>query len=140
MTSPPTLTDDDYARLLELRTGLRVFLHWSETQAKRAGLTPAQHQLLLAVRGHPQPPTVGELASSLVLRPHSVTELVDRAASAGLVVRIVGSGDGRIVRVRLTSRGASLLESLTTLHLDELDRLARRIGPIIAGLERPAVA
>ena len=117
-----------------------MFLHWSETQAKRAGLTPAQHQLLLAVRGHPQPPTVGELASSLVLRPHSVTELVDRAASAGLVVRIAGSGDGRIVRVRLTSRGASLLESLTTLHLDELDRLARRIGPIIAGLERPAIA
>ena len=47
------LTDEDYSRLLELRDGLRRFLHWSEQQAREAGITPAQHQLLLAVRGHP---------------------------------------------------------------------------------------
>ena len=46
------LTDADYEDLLTLRTGLRRFLRWSEQQAEEAGLTPAQHQLLLAVRGH----------------------------------------------------------------------------------------
>ena len=51
----PTPTDEDYRRLLELRTGLRRFLRWSESQAEAAGLTPAQHQLLLAIRGHPDP-------------------------------------------------------------------------------------
>ena len=45
-------SDADYQQLLEFRDGLRRFLHWSETQATAAGLTPAQHQLLLAVRGH----------------------------------------------------------------------------------------
>ena len=46
------LRDADYEDLLALRTGLRRFLRWSEQQAEAAGLTPAQHQLLLAVRGH----------------------------------------------------------------------------------------
>ena len=46
------LTDADYEDLLTLRTGLRRFLRWSEQQAEEAGLTPAQHQLLLAIRGH----------------------------------------------------------------------------------------
>ena len=45
------------------------------------GLTPAHHQLLLAIKGHPGPegPKVSELARSLVLRPHSVVGLIDRA-------------------------------------------------------------
>ena len=64
-----TLPDDVYARLLALRTGLRHFERWSESQARAAGLTPAQHQLLLAIRGHgdPRGPTIGEVADYLLL-------------------------------------------------------------------------
>jgi len=129
------LTDADYARLLSLRTGLRVFLRWSEEEAERAGLTPAQHQLLLAVRGSQDSPTIGQLAELLLLRHHSASELVDRAAAAGLVARLADADDGRVVRVRLTRRGAEQLETLSVRHLDELGRLARRIGPLIAGLD-----
>ncbi len=46
------LSDADYEDLLALRTGLRRFLRSSEQQAEAVGLTPAQHQLLLSVRGH----------------------------------------------------------------------------------------
>src|SRR5579884_1551505 len=81
----PRLSDADYRRLLQLRTRLRGFLHWSEAQAKAGGLTPAQHQLLLAVRGHDDPrgPTMGDIADYLYLRPHSAVGLVDRADQAG---------------------------------------------------------
>jgi hypothetical protein len=51
----PALDQAQYERLLRFRTGLRRFLRWSAEQAATAGLTPAQHQLLLAVRGHPDP-------------------------------------------------------------------------------------
>src|SRR5690349_1571259 len=80
----PTLGDDDYRRLLELRSGLRRFLRWSEQAAQSAGLTPAQHQLLLAVRGHDDPrgPTVGDVAEHLLLRHHSAVGLIDRAETA----------------------------------------------------------
>src|SRR5579864_5969012 len=83
------LEQADFEHLLELRTGLRRFLRWSEEQARAAGLTAAKHQLLLAVKGHPDPagPTVGDIADYLVLRHHSAVGLIDRAAEEGLVER-----------------------------------------------------
>ncbi|HWD73269.1 MAG TPA: MarR family winged helix-turn-helix transcriptional regulator [Actinomycetota bacterium] len=132
-----TLRTADYRHLLEVRTGLRRFLHWSEEQARSAGLTPAQHQLLLAVRGHPgdRPPTIGELADHLLLQHHGAVQLVDRAAAAGLVTRARDAGDHRVVRVRLTPDGDRILESLTARHLDELRRVGLAFGEISAGIE-----
>ncbi|MGH9109894.1 MAG: MarR family winged helix-turn-helix transcriptional regulator [Acidimicrobiales bacterium] len=122
----PKVPDDAYARLLSLRTGLRHFERWSSRQAEAAGLTPAQHQLLLVVRGHDDPrgPTIGEIADYLLLRHHSVVGLVDRAEGAGLVHRTREETDHRVVRLRLTAAGAKRLEALSALHLEELDRLA----------------
>jgi DNA-binding MarR family transcriptional regulator len=119
------VTDADYRRLLEFRTGLRRFLRWSEARARAAGLTPAQHQLLLAIRGHggDGDPTIGDVAASLLLRHHSAVGLVDRAADAGLVRRRHDPDDQRVVRLRLTPRGARILETLSGQHLAELSRL-----------------
>jgi DNA-binding MarR family transcriptional regulator len=118
------LADEDYERLLEVRDGLRRFLHWSEEQARAAGVTPAQHQLLLAVRGHRgATPTVGEVADHLLLRHHSVVGLVDRAEALGLVIRHRDAQDHRVVRVGLTRRGEAILAALATEHLEELRRL-----------------
>jgi DNA-binding MarR family transcriptional regulator len=126
MSSPRRLDDADFARLLGFRDALRRFVRWSEDEAKRSGLTPAQHQLLLAVRGHPGArPSVGEIADHLLLRHHSVVELVDRAESAGLVRRIVDSSDHRIVHVALTAEGTRHLTRLSAAHLDELERFAQ---------------
>lgn len=116
----------DFERLLEFRVALRRFQRWSEVQAQAAGLTHVQHQLLVAIKGHPGefPPTVGELAGYLLLRPHSAVELVDRAESAGLVERIRDPHDGRVVRVRLSEVGEDVLQKLTPAHLARLDELA----------------
>jgi len=118
------LTDADYQLLLGLRTGIRHFLHWSEQQAHKAGLTGAQHQLLLAVRGHndPRGPTVSELAEYLFLQHHSVVGLLDRAERAGLVERHCDKADRRVVRVLLSPLGAESLDHLSALHLAELAR------------------
>jgi DNA-binding MarR family transcriptional regulator len=120
------LTQQDFERLLEFRVTLRRFQRWSEDQAKAAGLTHVQHQLLVAIKGHPggRPPTIGDLAGYLLLRPHSAVELVDRAEAAGLVERIPDREDGRVVRVRLTGNGEEILERLTRAHLDRLHELA----------------
>src|ERR1700748_1836016 len=76
LSTPVELTQADFQHLLQLRTGLRRFLRWSEQQAHAAGLTSTQHQLLLAIRGHPgeASPTIGEIADYLVLRHHSASE------------------------------------------------------------------
>lgn len=119
------LPDDVYARLLSLRTGLRRFERWSAEQAQSAGLTPMQHQLLLAIRGHGdrRGPTIGEVAEYLLLRHHSAGELVQRAEAGGLLRRIRDSADQRVTRLKLTESGSQRLESLTAMHLEEIARL-----------------
>lgn len=116
----------DYAKLLGFRTALRRFLRWSEDEARAAGLTPAQHQLLLAIKGHEgeRGPTVGELSEYLVLRHNSVVELIDRAGEAGLVRRERDEDDHRIVHLHLTPLAESRIEELSRLHLEELHRLS----------------
>jgi DNA-binding MarR family transcriptional regulator len=136
MVSIPT--DADYAYLLELRTGLRRFLHWSEQQANATGLTAAQHQLLLAIRGYrgPEGPSIGEIAELLLLRHHSAVELVDRAETAGLVRRSADPDQHRVVRLALTPDGAERLARLAAQHLDELAQLAPTMEALWSVLER----
>jgi DNA-binding MarR family transcriptional regulator len=132
-----TPTDDDYRRLLELRTGLRRFLRWSEEQARVAGVTPAQHQLLLAVRGHPDPrgPTIGDVADYLLLRHHSAVGLIDRAEAGGLIDRVPDGENRSVVRLRLSDRGSAQLEALSELHLEELAHLAPTMHTLWDALE-----
>ena len=131
-------TDTDYAYLLELRTGLRRFLHWSEELAKANGLTAAQHQLLLAIRGHggSEGPTITEIADCLLLRHHSAVELVDRAEAAGLVRRCADPDRYRVVRLTLTRKGADTLQRLAAQHLDELAHLAPAMEALWRVLEQ----
>lgn len=132
------LSDSEFEQLLALRTGLRRFLRWSEEQARAAGLTPAQHQLLLAVRGHPDPagPTIGDLAAHLVLRHHSASELVDRAVAAGLVQRSPDAVNASVVRVTLTQLGGEKLGSLSAAHLQELSQLGPTMRTLWRAIEK----
>lgn len=133
-------SQSDYERLLELRTGLRRFLRWSEQRARAVGITPAQHQLLLAVRGHRDSlgPTVGELADYLILRHHSAVGLIDRAVAAGLVRRRPDPDNHSAVRVTLTAQGRARLEALAETHLEELAQLAPTMRALWRALEATA--
>jgi DNA-binding MarR family transcriptional regulator len=130
--SPPSR--EDFVRLLAFRVSLRRFQRWSEDQAAESGLTHVQHQLLVAVKGHPGdiPPSIGELADYLLLRHHSAVELVDRAESAGLVHRVGDAADARVVRVELARKGDRLITELTGAHLDELHKLAAALNELVA--------
>ena len=131
------LEQSDFEHLLELRTGLRRFLRWSEEQAKAAGLTGAKHQLLLAIRGHPDPagPTIGDIADYLVLRHHSAVGLIDRAVKDGLVQRSADPTSKSVVRVTLTPAGSAKLDALAEAHLEEISHLAPTMRTLWRQLE-----
>jgi DNA-binding MarR family transcriptional regulator len=120
--APADLTDREYRTLAQFRHALRVFLHFSEAAARSEGLTPNQHQLLLAIRGFSerQAPTITDAAEFLQLQHHSVVELVDRAVDAGLVVRRADPDDRRRQRLALTAKGARTLARLSAAHREEL--------------------
>lgn len=131
----PQPTRQDFEHLLAFRSSLRRFERWSDAQARAAGLTHVQHQLLVAVKGHPgsQPPTVSDLADYLLLRHHSTVELIDRAEAGGIVRRVPDASDGRLVRVQLTPRGERILNELTPAHLVELHALAALLDELVDG-------
>jgi|SRR5579884_725907 len=124
------LTSGEYQDLAEFRYQIRRFLHFSEEAARKAGMEPQQHQLLLAVRGLPsgRPATIGELAERLQLKHHSVVELVDRMAQHGLVDRRTSEQDRRQVIVHLTRSGDTILRKLSLAHRQELETA----GPALA--------
>jgi len=131
-------TDDEYRRIAAFRIELRRFLHISEEAARAEHLTPQQHQALLAVRGAPSgaPPTVGQLADWLQIRPHSAFELVSRMVERNLLRRLPSEDDRRRVCLALTVHGAERLERLTEAHRAELRRLGESIIEAARSLDR----
>ncbi len=116
------LTHSDYRALAELRYQLRKFLHFSEQAARKAGMEPHQHQLLLALKGLPEGicPSMWALADRLQIEPHSAVELVNRLAKRGFVRRRRDGADRREVQLILTADGEKLLGELSSHHREEL--------------------
>ena len=124
-----TVTQTEYEMLAALRYSLRQFLRFSEEAAQGLGLTPQQHQALLAIKGFPGRDriNIGELAERLQLRHHSAVGLAGRLVRKKLVQRKRDATDHRQAYLTLTRRGQSLLEQLSAAHKEQL----RRIGPEI---------
>jgi DNA-binding MarR family transcriptional regulator len=117
------ISDQDYEALAAFRYALRRFAAFSETEAKAAGLTPRQHQALLAIKGTLSAPDglpISQLADHLLIRHNSAVELVDRLVEADLVRRQPDPADGRRMLVTLTDRADTLLRGLAGVHLREL--------------------
>ena len=127
MAKPIQLSKSQYEMLAAFRYALRQFLHFSEEAAHAAGITPQQHQALLAIKGFPGRDcvTVGELAERLQFRHHSAVGLVDRLVAEKLVSRAPSAQDRRQVFVQLTRRGENVLERLSSAHTEQL----KRMGP-----------
>jgi DNA-binding MarR family transcriptional regulator len=127
MANIKPLSKSQYETLAAFRYALRQFLHFSEQVANAAGITPQQHQALLAIKGFPgrDRVTVGELAERLQLRHHSAVGLVDRLVTQTLAVRVPSNRDRRQVFVQLTRHGEHVLAILSTTHRRQL----KRIGP-----------
>lgn len=92
-----------------------------------------QHQLLVAIKGHPGPlpPAIWQIAEYLLLQNHSVVGLVDRAEAAGFVHRTPDARDARVVRVTLTEQGDRLVTDLTEAHLAQLYKLASTLNELV---------
>jgi DNA-binding MarR family transcriptional regulator len=122
----------DYRRLAAFRHALRRFLAFSETAARASGLTPQQHQALLAIKGASvgDTATIGYLADQLLLAPNSAAELADRMVKSGLLTRAEAGDDRRRVVLSLTPSAEAALDGLSAAHLREL----RDAAPVLDGL------
>jgi DNA-binding MarR family transcriptional regulator len=127
MTDFSTFSKREYETLAEFRYALRQYLVFSKNAVETAGITLQQHQALLAIIGYPgrEKVTIGELAERLQIRHHSAVGLVNRLVEQGLVERTSNQDDRRQVFINLTQKGMQVLESLASMHREEL----RHLGP-----------
>jgi DNA-binding MarR family transcriptional regulator len=130
-----SITTADVQKAATFRVALRAFLRQTERSAQHAGLTPQRYLLLLLVKGAEDGSsraTISELAKRLHLAQSTVTELVNRAASAGLVRRSSSTDDARVVYVELTEEGEERFAAAFDAMLDE----RRRLAQVVAELSR----
>jgi DNA-binding MarR family transcriptional regulator len=133
---PAALTARDYSALAQFRHALRQFLAFSEEAAAQAGLTPAQHQALLAIKGMPAEGqvSVGDLAQWLGVRHHSCVGLVERLVALGLIAKQADPADRRRVFLQLTAKAERKLAALSAAHRDELRRRAGAMGQLLKAI------
>ncbi|MBK6394909.1 MAG: MarR family transcriptional regulator [Betaproteobacteria bacterium] len=137
-TSPaPPLTKDEFEALAQFRYDLRRFLRFSEQATHSHGVTPLQYLLLLQIKGYPgrEWATITELAERLQAKHHGVVSLVTRCEAAGLVRRSTSAEDRRRVEVRLTAKGAKLVERVANLH--RLELMSFRDVFLVSGVTSP---
>jgi DNA-binding MarR family transcriptional regulator len=112
-------------------------------QLSDARLTPSQHSVMTSI--HRQGPiTLGALAEVERVAPPTISRIVAKLESEGLVERRPDPDDGRIVRVVVTDPGADLLAAARSRkvawlrdHLAQLDPDDRAaVAAAIGALER----
>ena len=127
------ISAEDAIAVAEFRSVLRIFLRTTETKARRSGLTPQRYQLLLMVKGAPdrsETLSVTDLAERLQIAQSTATELVTRAAEAGLVTRAGSPKDGRVALVKLTPEGESRLAQCFRDLSEERDQLLAAVAAL----------
>ena len=130
------ITKAHYETLAELRYALRQFLRFSESAAQAAGVTPQQHQAMLAIKGFPGRDhiTIGELAERLQILHHSAVGLANRLVAENYARRAPDQNDRRQVRLTLTMRGETVLEKLSATHREQLQRIGPQINQLLKRL------
>jgi len=128
------VSEDDYRLLTAWGDSLGGFMTASKAILKQARVTPAEYQALLSIRlrTRQEPMTMGALALHLHIRHNSAVTLVNRMTLHALVRRVPSNKDSRMVYLRLTAKGESVLRKLVSAHRHELDRIAPTLRKILA--------
>lgn len=128
-TSAIAIEKSEYEALAAFRYLIRRFVRFTEEGAREVGLTPQQHQLLLAIKGQPGKDWayIGEVAEMLQIKHHAAVMLIDRCEGANWVIRTPDPNDRRQVRVSLTGPGEEILARLSECNLRELGELRQAL-------------
>ncbi|MGH8225360.1 MAG: MarR family transcriptional regulator, partial [Gammaproteobacteria bacterium] len=110
-------SSDTAETLRAVRRIARALALSSRDLAHRHDLTPTQLLCLRLLKGH-EALTAGTIASALSLSPQTVTGLIDRLETRGLVQRLRSSNDRRQVLVSLSAQGTAIIEAAGPLLQD----------------------
>jgi DNA-binding MarR family transcriptional regulator len=129
-----------------LRRIVKALQTYSQDVRTAYGLTGPQLWALKTVQRHGRLST-GRLAAALAVHQSSVSILVDRLDKRGLVRRVRGRSDHRVVEIELTRRGAGLatdapepaqgrlLHALQAMPALEVRTIRRSVDRLVEAME-----
>jgi len=119
----------------------RIVEPWETFLKATTDLTPNQYNVLRILRGsHPSRLPCGEIANRMISRDPDITRLIDRLSRRGLVDRVRGDRDRRVVEVGITARGRAILHDLD-VHVKQMPKAvlgrlgAKKLGQLARLLE-----
>ena len=111
---------DPYLRLLRpLVEAYLAFYRVSSRQIESMGVTPSQFDVI-AELGDGDGLTCAQLCKETLITKGTLTGVLDRLVSKGVVQRERVGGDRRAIRVRLTDAGKALFKNIFPAHADFL--------------------
>lgn len=84
--------------------------------------------------------TMGDLAELVLMNPPTLTKLVDRMVTDGLVHRRVAMSDQRKINLDITALGHKRIQQVREQAMQEENELAEKIGAERAGLLKSILA
>ena len=104
-----------------LATTYQAFEGHSASHVKKMGLTVTQFDIL-ATLGNQPPMTCKELGEKTLILKGTMTGVLERLESKGLIERVPNEADGRSYKIRLTSTGEKLFQKVFPEHLKHLEK------------------
>ncbi|MGH3438925.1 MAG: MarR family winged helix-turn-helix transcriptional regulator [Sciscionella sp.] len=99
-----------FGGIAEAHYVIRKVFRLVDEQAKKAGMEPLEHKLLIQIFGAPDAPlSMQGAARRLDISPALASRMVTRLVGRGLVRRTSESGDRRVTRVAVTDSGREVL-------------------------------
>lgn len=91
---------------------------------KPFGISPQQFNILRILRRTEEPLKVNTIKEGMIERAPNATRLMDKLCVKQLIERIACPDDRRVVHIKITKKGLSLLDKISKqMHLDFLKNL-----------------
>lgn len=135
------------SQIHEVLTALRRVIRAADIHSKKltktVGLTAPQLMLMQAIRNNKEDSTIGTLAHQISLSQATVTNIIGRLESRGLIIRKRSQTDKRFVWLHLTEEGEKTLDRapipLQEQFIDRFSKLASwEQNMILSSLQRLA--
>lgn len=114
--------------LREIVKSYQAFDNYSAPHIKSMHLTPPQFDVI-ATLGNQPPMTCKTLGDKTLITKGTLTGILDRLESKGMIERKANEDDARSQKIALTAAGQAIFEHTFPTHMQHLEKAFKQLSP-----------